>query len=738
MNNDAFINNNPENFVNEDEEDSESIVYYEYGAHFKYEDLFNNILKIKSERDKQNKNEENDSKRIINNNIIINHNLNLNLFNNNKHKIVSRNLQVNNYINNVNADNSNTFISNLTKEQLNKTALLPSRDIVQQKIDNYFYNCEKNNLIIIDKSKEGNNKSNKKSELDKDKNDKNKNSNIKSNNNLKKNNKYKLNDNKENINMNSQKSHKKNKSPERNAINLKKKKTNMITLSFKFNKNSNINNIIFKKIKEVSNNKNYPNWTRQLIGKMTSTKTKTKSKSKSKSNSKNKKKKANNKINNIKIFNKIKKLTEKNTAYVNNYIFNKKAKKDTSQNFTTKIMSKYKRSNKFLNNSHIIYSRKAHSSSTSKNEKYDLQSLIHNTNIYNIMNETRHKSSSDKLKQISKSHMHGKKTNKIITLNNCKKNTNKVKTKNQLLRNSINIYSIGASVVKTKDSNINSDINFSKSNSKSKKKIKSNKNMKLNQPSKNGFSNNKNKNLFKQDIKSSNVKRKTDKKDLVKIKTTSPFNNNQKNIKGLKKQNSNNINNKTNKNTHYWNNKQKKKNLQDNKSLDNQKLSGKKNQTKTNDASNSVNKNIMTKNKNKILSRNIGVNNINNYLIKNYTNIKLNTKEFLNQKMNNLTITNLNKIKEQMNRNVFNNLNSFSGKIKKNNIMNNTNSFLNNHDYLKLLNTMNKAKGIYFTNNNSDYIKKGIILNGSKSKNNIYMKNNIFNKPVKKLNKKKK
>ena len=737
MNNDDFINNNQENFVNEDEEDSESIVYYEYGAHFKYKDLFNNLLKIRSERDKQNNEEENDSKRIINNNIIINHNLNLNLFNNNKHKIVSRNLQVNNYVNNINVDNSNTFISNLTKEQLNKTALLPSSDNVQQKIDNFLQNCEKNNVLIKDKSKEGNNKSNKIIDLDKNKNDKNKNSNIKSNNNLKKNNKHKISDNKENINMNSQKSQKKNKSPERNAINLKKKKNSMITLSFKFNKNSNINNIIFKKIKEVSNNKNYPNWTRQLIEKMTCNKTKTKSKSKSKSNSKNKKKKANNKVNNIKIFNRIKKFTEKNTAYVSNNNFNKKSKKDTSQNFTTKIMNKYKRSNKFLNNSHIIYSRKAHSSSTSKNEKYDLNSLIHNTNIYNIMNETRHKSPSDKLKQISKSHMYGKKSNKIITLNNCSKNTNKVRTKNQLLRNSFNIYSIGPSVAKTKDSNINSEINFSKSNSTSKKKIKSNKNMKLNPPNKNAFNNNKN--LLKKDTRPTNQKRKSDQKIIGKLKTTSPFSNNQQNVKGLKKQNSNNATNKTNKNVHYWNNKQKKKNLQDNKSLDNQKLCGKINKTKINDASTSANKNIMTKNKNKILSRNIGANNINNYLIKNYTNIKLNNKEILNQKMNNLTITNLNKIKEQMSRNVFNNLNSISGKTnKKNNIMNNTNSFLNNHDYLKLLNTMNKTKGVYFTNNNSDYIKKGIVLNGSKSKNNIYLKNNFFNKPVKKLNKKKK
>ena len=207
----------------------------------------------------------------------------------------------------------------------------------------------------------------------------------------------------------------------------------------------------------------------------------------------------------------------------------------------------------------------------------------------------------------------------------------------------------------------------------------------------------------------------------------------------MKKQNSNNINTKVNKNNHYWNNKQKKKNLQNNKSLDSQKLCGKSSKIKANDASTSVNKNIITKNKNKILSRNIGTNNINNYLIKNYTNVKFNTKEIFNYKLSNLTITNLNKIKDQMSRNGFNNLNSFTGKTKKNNIMNNTNSFFNNNDYLKLLNTMNKTKGTYFTNNNnSDYLKKGIVFNGSKSKNNIYLKNNFFNKPVKKLNKKKK
>ena len=729
MNNDFFINHEDQvNINNEDEEESESIVYYEYGAHFKYKDLFNNLLRIKNERDRKNENEENRNNNIINNKIIINNNLNLNLFNNNnKHKIVSRNIQDNDYMNNVDIiDNSNTFISNLSKEQLNKTAALPSSEIIQQKINEYL---EKNKLII-GKTKIGNNNpSNKIVELKKYQKDKNKINNIKGN--INRNIKKRNIENKEILNLNSHKTQKVNKSPEKNAIYLKKRKNNMITLSFKYNKNTNINNIIFKKIIEVSNYKNYGNWTKKFIEKMTKAKTKTKSKSKSKSNSKNTNKKLNRKTNNIKIFNKIKKFTEKNMSHNN---FNNKHLKDNSRNYTTKIMNRCKRTNKFLNQSNCFDSRRAHSSSITKNEKYNLNSLIHNTYIFNMMNETRNKSPQNKLNQISKSHLYDKRSNNIITLNNCLKNKSKLKTKNELLRNPINIYSIGVSVARTRDSNAISEINFSKSNSKNKKKLKSNKNMKLNQPAKIGYFNN---NIIKQDKKNFNQRNKNDQKLLKKLKSISPFNN-LYNSKGAKKQEVINISNKANKNAHYWNNKEKKKNILDNKSLDSQKLCGKKNKSKASDGSTSAKKNIVTKNKNKILSRNIGANNINNYLIKNYTNIKLNTKEIFNNKLNNLTITNLNKIKEQISRNVFNNMSSFSGKMKKNNIMNNTNSFLNNHDYLKLLNNINKSKGIYFTNNNSDYLKKGIILNGSKSKNNIYLKNNFFNKPVKKLNKKKK
>ena len=89
--------------------------------------------------------------------------------------------------------------------------------------------------------------------------------------------------------------------------------------------------------------------------------------------------------------------------------FNNKNLKDNSQNYTTKILNRYKRTNKFLNQSNCFDSRRAHSSSITKNDKYNLNSLIHNTHIYNMMNETRNKSPSNKLNQISKSHICGNK-----------------------------------------------------------------------------------------------------------------------------------------------------------------------------------------------------------------------------------------------------------------------------------------------------------------------------------------
>ena len=57
---------------------------------------------------------------------------------------------------------------------------------------------------------------------------------------------------------------------------------------------------------------------------------------------------------------------------------------------------------------------------------------------------------------------------------------------------------------------------------------------------------------------------------------------------------------------------------------------------------------------------------MNNYLIKNNTNIKLDTKDIFNNKINNLTISNINKLKEQLNKkNLLNNLSSFNAKNQK-------------------------------------------------------------------------
>ena len=56
----------------------------------------------------------------------------------------------------------------------------------------------------------------------------------------------------------------------------------------------------------------------------------------------------------------------------------------------------------------------------------------------------------------------------------------------------------------------------------------------------------------------------------------------------------------------------------------------------------------MLKTNNKIILRNTGSNNINNNLIKNKTNVKLNTKDIFNNKLNNLTLSNINKFKEQL------------------------------------------------------------------------------------------
>ena len=220
------LNNNKSD---DNEEDSESIIYYEHGAHFRYKDLYNNLLKLRNEREKEEEKEKGkEENRLINNNIIINNNLNVNLFNNNKHKIISRNIQMNNNLNNINNINffensniTNTFISNISNRKLNKTAMLPSTEIVQQNINNYLQDLANNKLIIDDNTQNlFPNKNNKIIEINYKNHNINENSNIKNNTKIINNNIIISNKNGKNI-IN-QKINKKNKSPDNNTMNLKK------------------------------------------------------------------------------------------------------------------------------------------------------------------------------------------------------------------------------------------------------------------------------------------------------------------------------------------------------------------------------------------------------------------------------------------------------------------------------------------------------------------------------------
>ena len=131
-------------------DESESKTYYEYGAHFRYKDLFKKLLKLKKEREEKEEKESNKNK-IINNNIIINNNLNFNLFNN-KNRGISRNIQINEYLNSYNkyGDISKTFISYITSNQ-NRSVFLPSIENIQKKISNYLNILEMNKIKNLNK-----------------------------------------------------------------------------------------------------------------------------------------------------------------------------------------------------------------------------------------------------------------------------------------------------------------------------------------------------------------------------------------------------------------------------------------------------------------------------------------------------------------------------------------------------------------------------------------------------------
>ena len=728
-------NNNPEIKKSDIDDEAESKSYYEYGAHFRYKDLFKKLLKLKKEREEREQKEPN-KKKIINNNIIINNNLNFNLFNC-KNRGISRNVRINDYLNsfNKNGDISKTFISYITSNQY-KSVFLPSIENIQKNISNYL------NILEIDKIKNINKQNNKIIKINSKNLDKTANfSKNKKSNNLRDRLKLKINsNNKEKKSVFNTKIYKKIKSPDKNAINLKKNKYIMNTLPFKYNISKNINNYIFKRIKEIFKHKKNGNWTKQITKQVTKSKSRSKSRAKSKTNSKNKSKnrrtifRNGNKIyNNL---NKFTKYTDKTTTINISYKNNKNfcSKKFINQNYTTKIFSNKKRKNNFLNFSNSEKQRKAHSSSAGKNQKYDLNSLIHNDNLYTMMNERKIKSPSNKIKQNYKKNVLNKHVYNIITLNNYLNNNYKINTKTQLL-NSMNLNSLGASIIKTRDSkdNMKSEKNISKSNSRIK-----NSNINLRNYNNNSNTNNNNiiniKSSQGNKIKSINdyTLKQSNKKVLKKLKTVSPLK-----ITFIFK----NINNKLHENSRIYNNKKRqiciknkvtktKSKLINNKSLDSQKMIFKRKKIKEN-SNNS--RNMKSKSKNKILSRNFGGTITKYNMGSNNTNIRINSKDIFNNKLNSLTISNMSKMKQKLSRNITSNLSTFLGKNKKSNLINNTNSYINGNK-----NSLSKNKGaLSSNNNNSNLIKKDTFVKGSKSKKNIYLANNLFNNPIRKNIKKK-
>ena len=717
MNNDDSSLNGKFNYLNHldnnnnIDDENESKTYYENGAHFRYKDLFKKLLKIKKEREeKERKEKEVSNKKIINNNIIINNNLNFNLFNN-KNRGVSRNIKINDYLNSFNKydEISKTFISYIAFNQY-KSVFLPSIENIQKKISNYLNILEMEKIKNINKQ---NNKINYKN-LDKTA----KYSKSKKNKNLRDKFKIQINlNNKEKKSTLSTKICKKIKSPDKNAINLKKNRNIMNTLPFKYNINKNINSYIFKRIKEIFKHKKNGNWTKQISKQVTKSKSPSKSRTKSKSNSKNKNKNrktifrnGNKFYNNLNQFTKYTdKTTTINLRYKNN---NFCSKKFINQNYTTKIICNKKRKINVLNFSNSEKKRKAHSSSAGKSQKYDLNSLIHNNNLYTLMNERKIKSPLNKIKKNYKSNFLYKKVYNIVTLNNYQKNNYKTNTKIQLFKNSMNLNSVGASIIKAKDSkdHMKSENNISKSNSKIK-----NNNINI-------INNNSNINKII-NIKSTQVKRiksindynlkQSNRKTLKKLKTVSPLK-----ITFIFK----NTNNKLHGSSNIYNNKKKHIYINckfvNNKSLDSQKILFKRKKIKE-ISSNS--KSMKSKSKNKILSRNNGATITNNNMATNKTNIKINSKDIFNSRLNCLTLSNMRKMKQKLSRNITSNLSSFLEKKKKSKLINNTNSYLNDNK-----NSLYKNKGALSTNyNNSNLIKKDTFIRGSKSKKNIYLANNM-------------
>ena len=123
--------------------------FHEFNAHFKYNDLFNELLKIKTEREKN----ANNIKNKINTNSKKNTNNKL-LNNNSLKKIQSRNIEMNNYLNNIKLiEDKNETTEIKINSKINKTYVNIQKNnqskIIQSKLDNIYKIKKKENNINI-------------------------------------------------------------------------------------------------------------------------------------------------------------------------------------------------------------------------------------------------------------------------------------------------------------------------------------------------------------------------------------------------------------------------------------------------------------------------------------------------------------------------------------------------------------------------------------------------------------
>ena len=458
------INNKEEKYNedNDDDDDEEDKKYFEFNAHFKYHELVEALNALQSKKNEStsntsnaninnninNKNSIKKSKQAnkINNNCVLTKNKS-----NNPNKGVSRNVQMNNYIQYLeyieeNKENNGILTSITNNIQPNKTSFLPQTELLKKKIN---FHLQKLNEI----------KNQKKDKISVSK-EKKKISKININNKEKKQNKSTFNQKFNNLITISLINH--NHNIKKNCKNNNESKNN--------SKKNNIknNNLINKKIKK------------SLI--------KMKNSSKKRINTLNDiTTKPLNKVNNEENINQL-----KISTYILNHIGNKYIK-NSKQHFKN-IFAK-----NFFNFNFISEKRKAHSSSLSKSKKHNTTNknlnihknpiiFTNNTNNTNNINEMSKKqntlnniiSSANRVKQTGSKNFKKKNINLDCEINN--KNSSKVKiitlnninawnAKNKLNKKCIN--SIWTSLNNTKNinkTNKTKSKSTSKSNSKSKNK----------------------------------------------------------------------------------------------------------------------------------------------------------------------------------------------------------------------------------------------------------------------------